>query len=149
MKKFEYVLSDEVNVFFLDKLIRDLRIASQIIGNNEISDELEDDANDLDNILCFLRSRKECPKCGSALYLDNDNRLTCFDHEDIRIDEFIDNSESDPVVITMNKYMPTKCKCGKEISEHHGDGYYSVDYKKQTRFCSDCGIERIFKHGNN
>ena len=35
--------------------------------------------------------------------------------------------------------MYTECKCGREFSRNHGDGYYSIPEKNKTKYCPDCG----------
>jgi hypothetical protein len=44
-----------------------------------------------------------------------------------------------PKKVDIKKYIYTKCDCGYTFSVHYGDGYYDVPYKKQTRYCPDCG----------
>ena len=44
-----------------------------------------------------------------------------------------------PKKVNIQQWIYTKCECGYEFSKHHGDGYYSIPYKKQTKHCPDCG----------
>lgn len=44
-----------------------------------------------------------------------------------------------PLEIREESYGPTRCKCGHEFSNHHGDGYYSVATVRKTKYCPNCG----------
>lgn len=36
-------------------------------------------------------------------------------------------------------WMNTECDCGFVFSVHHGDGYHSIPYENQTKYCPNCG----------
>ncbi len=45
-----------------------------------------------------------------------------------------------PKKVDVQKWIYTKCpnlNCDYELSTHHGDGYYSIEYKPD--FCPNCG----------
>ena len=44
-----------------------------------------------------------------------------------------------PKKVEVQRWIYTKCECGYEFSEHHGDGYYSIPYDKKTKYCPNCG----------
>ena len=44
-----------------------------------------------------------------------------------------------PKKVEVQQWIYTKCECGYEFSEHHGDGYYSIPYDKKTNYCPKCG----------
>ena len=44
-----------------------------------------------------------------------------------------------PKKVEVQQWIYTKCECGYEFSEHHGDGYYSIPYDKKTDYCPKCG----------
>lgn len=44
-----------------------------------------------------------------------------------------------PKKVEVKRWMCTECECGYEFSKHHGDGYYSIPYTKQTKYCPNCG----------
>lgn len=41
--------------------------------------------------------------------------------------------------VKQQRWMDTKCDCGYEFSEDHGDGYYSIPIEKKTKYCPNCG----------
>ena len=44
-----------------------------------------------------------------------------------------------PKKVDVKRWIYTQCECGYEFSKHHGDGYYSIPYDKQTNYCPNCG----------
>lgn len=45
-----------------------------------------------------------------------------------------------PKKIKEEKWIDTKCSCGRILSIHHGDGYYEVPYDvKKQKYCMKCG----------
>lgn len=44
-----------------------------------------------------------------------------------------------PMKVKEERWMYTECKCGREFSKNHGDGYYSIPKKNKTKYCPDCG----------
>lgn len=44
-----------------------------------------------------------------------------------------------PKKVKIEQWIYTKCDCGYEFSEHHGDGYYSIPLEKKTNYCPNCG----------
>lgn len=46
--------------------------------------------------------------------------------------------------VNIQQWIDTKCDCGYEFSKHHGDGYYSIPYEKQTKYCPECGQKLDF-----
>ena len=44
-----------------------------------------------------------------------------------------------PKKVNVQQWICTNCDCGFEFSKHHGDGYYSIPYEKQTEYCPKCG----------
>ena len=45
-----------------------------------------------------------------------------------------------PKRVNVQKWIYTKCpnpNCNRELSTHHGDGYYSIEHKPD--FCPNCG----------
>ena len=41
--------------------------------------------------------------------------------------------------VKIEQWIYTKCDCGFEFSEHHGDGYYSIPIENKTKYCPNCG----------
>lgn len=44
-----------------------------------------------------------------------------------------------PKKIKEERWIYTKCVCGRELSKHYGDGYYDIPYENKTNYCPDCG----------
>ena len=41
--------------------------------------------------------------------------------------------------VKFEPWMNTECDCGFVFSVHHGDGYHSIPYENQTKYCPNCG----------
>ena len=41
--------------------------------------------------------------------------------------------------VKIEQWIYTKCDCGFDFSEHHGDGYYSIPIENKTKYCPNCG----------
>ena len=41
--------------------------------------------------------------------------------------------------VKFKPWMNTECDCGFVFSVHHGDGYHSIPYENQTKYCTNCG----------
>lgn len=46
--------------------------------------------------------------------------------------------------VDVKEWIYTKCDCGYEFSVHHGDGYYSIPYERQTNYCPNCGQKLLW-----
>ena len=45
-----------------------------------------------------------------------------------------------PKKMKEEKWIYTKCSCGRILSIHHGDGYYEVPHAvKMEKYCHNCG----------
>ncbi len=50
-----------------------------------------------------------------------------------------------PKRIIEERWIDTKCECGKIFSEHRGDGYHSVPNKNKTNYCPNCGQRLVWE----
>lgn len=44
-----------------------------------------------------------------------------------------------PKKVEKQQWIDTVCECGRVFSKSHGDGYYSIPYENQTKYCPECG----------
>ena len=44
-----------------------------------------------------------------------------------------------PKKVKKQEWIDTVCSCGRVFSKHHGDGYHSIPYENQTKYCPECG----------
>ena len=51
-------------------------------------------------------------------------------------------------VVKKERWIDTKCVCGKVFSVHHGDGYHSISNEMQTDYCPECGIKLDWSESN-
>lgn len=52
-----------------------------------------------------------------------------------------------PKKVEEQQWMDTVCKCGHVFSKHHGDGYHSIPYENQTKYCPECGQALDWEEG--
>lgn len=52
-----------------------------------------------------------------------------------------------PKKVKQQQWMDTVCGCGRVFSKHHGDGYYSIPYENQTKYCPECGQALDWEEG--
>lgn len=52
-----------------------------------------------------------------------------------------------PKKVEKQQWTDTVCGCGHVFSKHHGDGYHSIPYENQTKYCPDCGQALDWEEG--
>lgn len=52
-----------------------------------------------------------------------------------------------PKKVEKQEWMDTVCGCGRVFSKHHGDGYHSIPYENQTKYCPECGQALDWEEG--
>ena len=52
-----------------------------------------------------------------------------------------------PKKIEKQQWIDTICECGRVFSKHHGDGYHSIPYENQTKYCPECGQALDWEEG--
>lgn len=52
-----------------------------------------------------------------------------------------------PKKVEKQQWIDTVCECGRVFSKHHGDGYHSIPYENQTKYCPECGQALDWEEG--